>query len=116
MTRVLVCGGRDYDNRERLFAELDRLHAQHKFSVVIHGAAPGADTLADEWAKARGIPPDPYPANWDKYGNAAGGIRNSKMLRLAKPEMVVAFPTGGPGTADMMRKAKAVGIIPRVFR
>jgi hypothetical protein len=55
MMRVLVCGGRDFDNRAMLNAALDRLHAERVFSLVIAGGARGADTLAEDWANARGI-------------------------------------------------------------
>lgn len=105
--RLLVCGGRDFVDREWMFSVLDKLAP----TVVIHGAAPGADTLADEWAKARGVPREPYPAEWWKYKNrkAAGPIRNSRMLREGKPDAVLAFP-GNDGTADMTRKAKRAGV------
>jgi hypothetical protein len=35
---------------------LDRLHAEHHFTLLIAGRARGADTLASEWATARGVP------------------------------------------------------------
>jgi hypothetical protein len=59
---VLVCGGRDYDDRGRLYNVLDRLNYLYRgFLCVIHGAARGADTLAAEWAEASGIPTLPFP-------------------------------------------------------
>jgi hypothetical protein len=53
--RVLITGGRGFADREMLYTVLDRLNAIHTFTVLIHGAAPGADTLGGEWAKERGI-------------------------------------------------------------
>ena len=50
--RVLCCGGREFLDREMLAATLDRLHQERAFSLVIAGGARGADTLAEEWAKA----------------------------------------------------------------
>jgi hypothetical protein len=75
---------------------------------VVHGAARGADTLAKFWAQSNERPETPVEAKWRVYGNAAGPIRNNEMLTMS-PDMVVAFP-GGPGTADMVRKALAAGI------
>ncbi len=49
-TRLLVTGGRDFADRDLLYATLDRLHAEHNIIVVIHGDAKGADRLAGEWA------------------------------------------------------------------
>lgn len=103
--RLLVCGGRDFTDRDWLYSVLDDI----KPAVVIHGAAPGADTLAGDWAKERGVPVEAYPADWDKHGRAAGPIRNSRMLREGKPDLVLAFP-GGRGTANMVKQAGQAGV------
>jgi predicted Rossmann-fold nucleotide-binding protein len=112
--RVLVCGGRDYNDVFRVCRKLDELHARTPFEVVIHGGARGADRLADIWAKCQGpetggrlgegIPREVYPADWDKHKKAAGALRNQQMLDEGKPDLVVVFP-GGRGTEDMVRRA-----------
>lgn len=107
--RVLVCGGRDYSNREELFSVLDTAHLADPIGEVIHGAAAGADSLAGEWASARGIPARPFPADWNNHGRAAGPIRNLQMLTDGMPDLVIAFP-GGRGTANMIKQAKAHGV------
>lgn len=107
--RVLVCGGRRYYDRDRLFSVLDYYQSQQAFDVVIHGNATGADLLAGQWATARGVPVQAYPAEWDLYGRAAGHIRNAQMIAEGKPTIVVAFP-GGPGTTNMKRQAREVRI------
>jgi hypothetical protein len=106
--KLLVTGGRSFSNRTLLFATLDGLHADHVFTTLIHGGASGADRLAGEWAASRGIPVDAYPAGWQRYGLAAGPIRNQRMI-AEKPAMVVTFP-GGRGTADMAKRARQAGI------
>lgn len=106
--KVLVTGGRDFKNRKLLFKTLDKLHGKFPFTVLIHGDARGADTLADSWACLRGVETDPCPADWNTFGKAAGGIRNSEML-TRQPDLVVAFP-GGSGTFDMVSKAYAAGL------
>lgn len=107
--RLLVCGGRDYDNREHVYATLDRVHARRPIGVLIHGAARGADTLAADWAAVQGIEVWAFPANWNRDKKAAGPIRNAAMLRTAQPHGVVAFP-GGSGTADMIQRAEEAGV------
>ncbi len=110
--RVLVCGGRHYADIDRVTNTLDCLHNQQvgvKIDVVIHGAAPGADTLAGLWAESRGVATSKFPANWHEHGRKAGAIRNQLMLDVGMPSLVVAFP-GGTGTADMVRRAKRAGI------
>jgi hypothetical protein len=107
--RVLVCGGRDYLDRDRLFMELDALRLARGVTVVISGCARGADTLGLEWAEARGIEVTRFPADWETHRRAAGPIRNQQMLDEGNPDLVIAFP-GGRGTADMVRRATAAGI------
>lgn len=104
--RLLVCGGRDFTNREALNTHLNALLQERgRVSVLIHGDASGADTLAKEWAGDAGIPTLAFPAKWEKYGRSAGSIRNSEMLAEGKPDLVVAFP-GGVGTNNMVFQAR----------
>lgn len=110
--RVLVCGGRDFDDWGKLDKKLDELlHSKGYYYAftIIEGGAKGADFLARVWAKYMDIPFEEYPADWNKHGKAAGGIRNQQMLDEGKPDLVVAF-AGGAGTADMVRRAKKAGV------
>lgn len=107
--RVLVCGGRDYDDAVTVDRVLDRVHSRRPITCVIHGGARGADSLAGAWAKRRGVRVEEYPADWKRYGRAAGMIRNAEMLRAGRPDRVVAFP-GGRGTAGMKRLARTAGV------
>jgi hypothetical protein len=108
MTRVLICGGRDYKNRHRVEYTLNTLHKERNFTEVIAGGATGADTLAWAWARATGLRAHVVRADWDRIGKPAGVLRNIKMLEL-NPELVVAFP-GGRGTAHMVKIARAKGV------
>jgi predicted Rossmann-fold nucleotide-binding protein len=107
--RVLVCGGRDYSNREALAAVLAELRQTRGISLVIAGGARGADTMAEWWAAAEGVPCDVYQADWSGLGRKAGPIRNQRMLDEGKPDLIVAF-LGGRGTADMVRRGREAGI------
>lgn len=107
--RVLACGGRYYDDADRVYLILDQLHKLFGIKRIIHGAASGADTLAKEWAIKNSILDEPFPANWGRYGKAAGPFRNQKMLNEGQPHVVVAFP-GGRGTANMIKQAEKHGI------
>lgn len=106
--RVLVCGGRDYDDAQSLAMVLDAAHYANPIECLIHGAARGADTLAADWALSHDVLCKAYPADWDRHGRAAGPIRNTRML-LELPHLVIAFP-GGKGTADMIRQAEAAKV------
>src|SRR5882672_9623290 len=103
--RIIVCGGRDYHNRKVVFDALDRLHRLHGVDFLIEGGhRNGADWLARQWRSQRGVSGDTYPADWNRYGRAAGPIRNRSMAENGDADGCVAFP-GGSGTADMVLQA-----------
>lgn len=106
--RIIVCGGRDYHDKDRLFAVLDELHAKTPIEVVVHGNAAGVDRLSGVWAHLRNVRCWPVAAEWSRFGKSAGPRRNQKMLGL-RPAMVVTFP-GGAGTADMVKRARKAGV------
>jgi hypothetical protein len=106
--RVLVCGGRDFMDRDWLFRELGALRCSRGVALIISGCALGADTLGIDWAEERGVEVARFPADWNKHRRAAGPIRNQQMLDEDRPDLV-AF-SGGRGTADMVRRAMDAGI------
>jgi hypothetical protein len=117
--RILVCGDRnwtDYDMiAEALFQE-----AFVKFQdvTVIEGEARGADSLAARAAVDLALKVERYPAQWKKYGKAAGAIRNQQMLDEGRPDLVLAFHDDiehSKGTKDMVRRARLAGIETRVI-
>ena len=105
---MLVCGGRDFADLEKVRRTLNP-YLTHGGLTVAHGAARGADTLAGRWAKVNGTPVVEYPADWTTHGRSAGPIRNRQMLDSFRPDVVVAF-LGGRGTADMVSIAQAAGV------
>jgi len=106
---ILVCGGRTYNNKDKVNEVLSSIHKEKPITVLIHGAAKGADTLAGYWARENNIKEKQYPALWNTHGKAAGIMRNQKMLDDNKVDLVIAFP-GGKGTADMVERAKKANI------
>ncbi len=103
--KVLVTGGRDFNDPSCVFRYLTQLAPTR----VIHGGASGADRHADAWAREHKVGISCYPAKWDQYGKSAGPRRNQDMIDAEKPDVVLAFP-GGRGTADCVRRAEAAGI------
>ena len=124
---ILVCGGRDYKDKEKVFKVLDTFRNVNFSNAgminiqIVEGGAPGADSLAGEWARANHL--DSYAswagygkglyevkADWGQYGKAAGPLRNKRMLENFPIDLVIAFK-GGSGTQDMINKALKKGII-----
>jgi hypothetical protein len=107
--RVLVCGGRDFDDLALLGRALDMIHSRSPIALLIHGGENSADTAAHNWASFREIPVKVFYADWGQFGSNAVLIRNNKMLAEGKPDLVVAFP-GGKGIANMIKQARAAGV------
>jgi predicted Rossmann-fold nucleotide-binding protein len=107
-TTVLVCGGRDYRDKEHVYKVLDQIYAHYGELVIINGGAGGADSYAHGWAIDRAQHHTKMMSLWDRHQKAGGVIRNSAMLAL-RPNLVIAFP-GGPGTANMVKQARAAGV------
>lgn len=126
--RLLVCGGRDFTDREFGFSRLDEAHAgpHGPITEIIEGGATGGDAIARAWSWQRlGRAPTSCPADWDNldapgaclkrrrngslYNANAGFARNQSMLDEQRPDACLALP-GGNGTADMVTRAKAAGL------
>ncbi len=107
MTRILVCGGRQYSDNRRVADTLRPLVNEE--TVLIEGGAAGADYIARLFAERHNIPVLTFAADWSEHGKGAGPIRNQKMIDEGRPDLVVAFP-GGRGTADMVRRAERAGV------
>jgi YspA, cpYpsA-related SLOG family len=108
--RVLVCGSRTWLTKEPIKKALEQLP---KDTVLIEGEARGADILSRIVAEELGFKIERYPAEWSKYGLAAGSIRNQEMLEKGKPELVLAFHQdilNSKGTKDMITRAMKAGI------
>ena len=114
---VIVCGGRDYNDRATVYKVLDEVGPD----VLVHGACrvdkdrpvwhrmQGLDRLADDWACNRFIAHARRPAAWTRLGKAAGPIRNRQMAEEFPTATVIAFP-GGSGTANMVSIARERGM------
>ena len=109
MMRILVCGDRNWTDREAITRELLRYDST---SVVVHGMCRGADVMAAESCKMLGMHFEGYRADWERYGRAAGPIRNKQMLDTGI-HLVLCFHNdigNSKGTANMMKQAIACGI------
>jgi hypothetical protein len=119
---LIVTGGRTFADRPRLWAALDAINAfaPPRALVIVTGGGkgtkekPSADFMARWWAVEHEIDYETYPAPWKAEGKRAGPLRNQRMLEaiLARkaPVMVLECP-GGNGTADMVWRARAAGVI-----
>jgi hypothetical protein len=105
--RTIIAGSRDCTDKRQLLAALSACGWVP--TVVISGAARGADQLGELWAAEFQVPCERFPADWDRYGKSAGYRRNEQMASAA--EALIALWDGeSRGTKHMIETAKRKGL------
>jgi hypothetical protein len=113
--KILVCGSRDYTDYNRVLKALSEFD---NTTIIVHGAARGADTFADIAGRTLKFEIRKYPADWKTYGKSAGPIRNKQMLDSENPDLVLAFSDdfgNSRGTTNMINQSRERGIEVRMF-
>ncbi len=133
MIKLIVAGGREFDDYELLKERLDFYLRDTDLSTVtiIDGCSRGADRLGKRYSEeVLGKDTEKYPAAWDDitvigavikyrkgspYNAAAGNIRNNQMAEIATH--LIAFWDGvSRGTKDMIDIASKKGLVVKVIR
>ncbi len=111
--KIIIAGGRDFDDYERL--ESVMFDFEYPEIEIVSGGARGADKLGETFASRNGIKLTLFPANWGRYGNSAGFLRNETMAKYG--DILIAFWNGhSPGTKHMIDLALKHGLEVHVYR
>jgi len=109
--KVVIAGSR-YKDLERKVSFDDYLAVVNavknsKFNVteVISGCAIGVDKLGEKWAVVNNCPIISMPADWNRYGKAAGPIRNRQMAEIADAAVII-WDGKSTGTLNMINEMK----------
>ena len=106
--KLLVSGSRTATTKEdekRLTAAIEKIQP----AEIMTGGASGADQIAENWAKQKGIPTTTVKPDYKKYGKAATHIRNVQLIAMSDAVLCYyASETGqrSPGTASVAMKAR----------
>lgn len=111
--KVVIAGSRDITDYGILLKAIKE--CLFEITEVISGRARGVDTLGEKYAEDCGLKLHLFPADWKKYRNAAGPIRNAQMAEVADAVLCV-WDGKSPGTKDMMNQAKKRGLPLYVFK
>lgn len=113
MSRILVTGSRDFTAWRLVEAAMVEAIASlpdwpRVTPTIVHGAARGADRIANGIAINRNWKIESHPADWEQYGKAAGMIRNREMLESGVDLCLAFLKTGAKniGTRGMIRLCK----------
>jgi hypothetical protein len=82
---------------------------------VVSGCADGIDQVGEEWARMAGLPVRQFPADWKRYGRAAGRQRNLQMAVYADA-LIAIWDGKSPGTRHMIATAERMGLKVFVYR
>jgi hypothetical protein len=115
--RVIVAGSVGWSDAEAIRRELARLPAG---ATIIHGDAPGADTLAGQVASQLGLAVEPMSKSkqdYARYRRAAWKGLNERMLASGVVLVLAFHPAieSSRGTRHLVEIAQAAGIDVRVF-
>jgi predicted Rossmann fold nucleotide-binding protein DprA/Smf involved in DNA uptake len=107
--KLAIVGSRNFNNYEQLKAIVWEFFKIRKGNIpqdiIISGGAKGADYLAKKYTEEYKIKYKEFPANWTKYGKAAGPIRNKQIVDAC--DVVLAFlEENSKGTANTVKLAK----------
>ena len=76
-----------------------------EITEVVSGGTRGVDSLGECWARRNNRAVKVFPAEWNKYGKAAGAIRNAEMGMYADA-LIAVWDGQSRGTKDMIERAK----------
>lgn len=115
--KLIIGGTRDFTDSIFLENVIPHRFDIRNIEEVVSGGARGADTLGEGFAKKYGIPVKPFyvtKAEWNKYGAAAGPMRNGRMADYAD-EALIFWDGKSPGSLSMInhmkRRKKPVTVI-----
>jgi len=77
--KLAIIDSRDFNDYKLLTQTLETY--RDKITIVVSGAARGADSLGERWAIENGKQTIIFPVDWDKYGKRAGYIRNEDIIK-----------------------------------
>ena len=105
MKRIVIGGYRNFNNYEIFKNFVDLCIGDKSEITILSGRCKGTDLMAEQYAKEKGVGLEIYPADWKKYGKAAGPIRNRQMVENA--DTVIAFVSKtASGTKNLIENAK----------
>lgn len=91
--KLIIAGSRDLSptvtDLEYLFNIIIGGVDNKRFKEIVSGCAKGVDTSGELLAKKYQIPIKKFKADWDKYGKAAGPIRNKMMADYADMAIIL---------------------------
>lgn len=107
-TKLIVAGSRSITDKELVYQLIDAECSWLRVIEIVSGGAPGVDRLAEQYAIDKGVSLTLCPAGWDKYGKAAGPIRNQEMGEYGD-RLLCIWDGESRGSANMISVMQKLG-------
>ena len=129
--KVIIAGGRDFDDYELLRDKCRKLLTNKERVVIVSGTANGADKLGEVFAINHLYDVERYPADWDNLNvtpcvikhtktgkpyNAVAGHNRNKLMSENADALICFWDGRSKGTKNMIDLANRVGLLMRVIR
>lgn len=117
LLKVIIAGCRHYAERCYVAEAMEawrEAYPNRRITEVVWGCAAGIDSLGAEWATEQRIQLKAFPADWNRYGRAAGPIRNERMAEYADA-LVAIWDGRSKGTYNMIQEANRHGLLVFVY-
>lgn len=109
--KLIIAGTRSFDDYELL-----KKIVLYRYGIamaadnleIVSGTAKGADQLGEIFANANSLKLTRFPADWNKYGKAAGPIRNRRMAQYADAAIVF-WDAYSKGSLNMIQTMRDLG-------
>ena len=104
--KVVIGGCREYADYAFFKLRLDEILKDLSGEItIISGHCSGVDRMGERYAEEKGFRVKIFLPEWDKYGRAAGPMRNKEMVACA--DLIIAFWNGrSKGTSSLIQYAK----------
>lgn len=106
--KLIIAGGRDLYPSFPFIESAVRMFDIIGVTEVVCGKAQGVDSEGEHWASHRKVPVKPFPANWEKYGKAAGPIRNKEMAEYSDALLLI-WDGESKGSKNMLYEMEKLG-------
>lgn len=105
MKRVVIAGGRDFKDYEKLKSVCDKVLPDGPYEIVSGCEKNGADGLGERYAEEKGWPVKKFHPDWDKFGLKAGPIRNAQMADYGHAAIIF-WDGKSRGSKSMIKEMK----------
>lgn len=119
MIKLIIAGGRDFNDYPLLQLETRKFLVEHNFNpkelIIVSGNAKGADMLGERFAHQYKFNLQIFPADWNQFGKSAGPIRNEEMAKFGT-HLLLFWDGQSRGSKNMLENAQKYELTYKIIK